>query len=130
MTEENKHELQVIISSGPKDLHRAIIGFAFAASAAISGVKVLTVLAGEGILWIKDNEPYTKKTVNGFVSIEEYVDILVDHKADICLCSACAEQGCVTKETIKPRILPRLCYSGLTEIAINTVQNKAKTIAF
>ena len=46
MAENKEQTLQVIITSGTRDISRAVVGFAFAASAAISDVTVLMV-AGE-----------------------------------------------------------------------------------
>lgn len=130
MAEKKKHELQVIIASGPDNHHRATMGFAFAASAAVSGMNVLTVLAGDGVIWIRKDESAAQKKVDGFEAVRDYIKVLVEQKTDVCLCSTCAQGGCTPQEAIHPTVLPRLCYSGFTEMAIDTAQNQAQVVVF
>ncbi|NIA07760.1 MAG: hypothetical protein GWP14_09055 [Actinobacteria bacterium] len=126
---KNKYDLHVVIASGPEDLSRAVLGFAFAASAAVSDINVLTMLSGDGAVWISDDAPRIREPRFAFSSIEEYIDILVQHNSDICLCSACAEHSCAA-DKINPKILPRLCHSGLSELTIRTATDGVQTVVF
>ncbi|MDD5064403.1 MAG: DsrE family protein [Phycisphaerae bacterium] len=119
----------MLIVSGPESFSRAVVGFAFAAAAAISGIKVLTVLAGEAAGWVKKDEPRAQEKLTGFSSVSEYMGIIIENDSNICLCSACAEH-CFSEDEINHKILSEICYSGLTEFAIDASKNSVKTIVF
>jgi predicted peroxiredoxin len=121
--------LQVLIVSGPESFSRAVVGFAFAAAAAISGVKVLIVLAGEAAGWVKKDEPRAYEELYGFSSVSEYIRIIIENGSNICLCSACAGY-CFSKDEINHEILSKVYYIGLTEFAIDASKNTVKTIVF
>jgi len=128
MEQQNRHALQVVIASGPEALGRAVLGFAFAVCAAISGVKVTVILALGGIAWAADHEPAAKQSVNGFDSISNYTDILKDHGATVRLCSACLSESCaVTMEKNDQAQLPCV---GLTEVAIQAGYGPVPTVVF
>jgi predicted peroxiredoxin len=127
MKNERRHSLQVVITSGPEALGRAILGFAFAVSAAASGVKVMVVLALNGTAWARDNEPAAKQTLNGFESVGNYMKILEENGATVSLCSTCAGNGC--NHTCNTNA-DRNSYVGLTELAIRAASGRAQTVIF
>src|SRR4030042_4979394 len=94
MKRKQPYSLQVIIASGPQDKGRAALGFAFALSAAASGVKVVIILVLEGVTWSERNIPAAKQSVNGFEPIENYIEMLENNGAVIQLCSSWAESKC------------------------------------
>jgi predicted peroxiredoxin len=126
--QQDRHALQVVIASGPEALGRAVLGFAFAVCAAISGVKVTVILALSGVAWAADQEPAAKQPVNGFDSISNYTDMLRDHGATVRLCSACLSESCaMTTEKNDPAQLPCV---GLTEVAIQAGYGPVQTVIF
>jgi predicted peroxiredoxin len=127
MKNERRHSLQVVITSGPEALGRAILGFAFAVSAAVSGVKVMVVLALNGTAWARDNEPMAKQTLNGFESIGNYMKILEENGTIVSLCSTCVENGCT--QTCNAHA-GGISYVGLTELAIRAACGPAQTVIF
>jgi predicted peroxiredoxin len=127
MVGEQQCHLQVVIVSGAEDVARATLGFAFAVSAAVSGVKVTVILALNGIDWTTNNELAAKRSVNAFDSISEYMSILGSSGAVVRLCAACAEGKCLIEhenESAGPS------YIGLAEAAIRTANGSAQTVVF
>ena len=127
MEQQQQYELQVLIASGPEAVDRAVLGFALAVSAASSGIKVTVILALKGIAWAQQNIRAAKQKVNGFSSIEDYVNILGDSGAVIRLCSSCVENNC---KLDKKESAQTSSYVGLTEVAINAACNTSNTIVF
>ena len=129
MIQKKPYILQVIIASGPEALGRAVLGFAFALSAAISGVKVMIILALEGVTWAKRNIPAAKQSVNGFASVNDYMDMLEDNSAIIRLCSSCADNKCANDKN-EQNTAETDSYVGLTEVAIQAARDAVQTVIF
>lgn len=129
MTRKQPYTLQVIIASGPEAVGRAVLGFAFALSAAISGVKVLVILALQGVAWAEQNIPAARQSVNGFAPIIEYMNMLKDNGAVVRLCSSCVEDNC-TIDKAKLNTAETGSYMGLTEVAIRATRGTTETIIF
>jgi len=127
MDNDRRHALHVVIASGPEALGRAVLGFAFAVSAAVSGIKVMVILTLNGTAWAYENEPLIKQTQNGFDSIANYMEILKDNGATVSLCSTCLENNCTPARSSNKR---SLSYVGLTELAIRSVNGPAQTVIF
>lgn len=129
MTEQQEYDLQILIASGPEALARAVLGFAFAVSAAVSGVRVLVVLVLNATVWLTMDEPSAEQKVHGFNSIRDYMTVLKDTGAVVRLCSACAAENCAIA-TAGSVPLGESSYVGLTEAAIRTAKGSARTIVF
>jgi predicted peroxiredoxin len=129
MTEQQEYDLQILIASGPEALTRAVLGFAFAVSAAVSGVRVLVVLVLNATVWMTMDEPSAGQKVQGFDSIKDYMTVLKDTGAVVRLCSACAAENCAMA-TAGSVPLGESSYVGLTEAAIRTAKGSARTIVF
>lgn len=126
MQTEKTTALQVLIASGPEALDRAVLGFAFALSAATAGVAVTVVLALQGTAWIKESLPEATQPVNGFSSIAEYMELLEENNVLVRLCSSCVGDRC----TVGRPDVAGAQYIGLTELAIQTVAGAAQTVVF
>jgi predicted peroxiredoxin len=129
MTEQQEYDLQILIASGPEALTRAVLGFAFAVSAAVSGVRVLVVLVLNATVWLTMDEPSAEQEVHGFNSIRDYMTVLKDTGAVVRLCSACAAENCAIA-TAGGVPLGESPYVGLTEAVIRTAKGSARTIVF
>jgi len=129
MTENKQCNLQVIIVSGPEDISRAVLGFAFASAAAVSEVDVTMVLSLDGLAWAGEDEPAAKKKVNGFDSISEYMDILLNSGAAIRLCSTCVKNSCRKSEG-NDAPLKDFPVAGLSELAVQSCNSHGRTVVF
>ena len=129
MDQQQQYELQILIVSGPEAVDRAVLGFAFAVSAATSGIKVMVFLTLQGIAWAEQNIPAAKQKVNGFSSIEDYINILKDNDAVIRLCSSCVKNNCAI-DKVELENTDTCSYIGLTEVAIRAACNTINTIVF
>lgn len=129
MKQQQQYALQVVIASGPESLSRAVLGFAFALSAAASGVKVMIILTMQGAAWAEKNIPAARQLVNGFAPIVDYLNMLEDNGVAVRLCSSCAEGKCMIDklENKETRTVP---YIGLTEAVIQATRGAAQTIVF
>jgi predicted peroxiredoxin len=129
MMQKQTYALQVIIASGPEALGRAVLGFAFALSAATSGVNVVVILALDGTAWAKNDIPAARQSVNGFATIADYIGMLEDSNAIIRICSNCIEKNCTIDKT-KHSNAGTTSYVGLTEVAIRATCDAVQTIIF
>lgn len=129
MKQKNTNDLQVIIASGPEALDRAVLGFAFALSAAISGVKVTIILTCRAVVWAKRNIQAAKQSVNGFASIEDYLDMLEENNVVTQICSSCIDNNCALSGG-KENPAAEISYVGMTEVAIKTANGTAQTVVF
>jgi predicted peroxiredoxin len=129
MNNEKLNELQVMITSGPEALDRAVLGFAFALSAVSCGIKVSIILALQGTAWLNRDIPAAGQHVNGFQPISDYMDMLEDYGAVIRLCSSCAEDNCMLGDAGE-NTATAVCCVGMTEVAVKTVNGTAQTVVF
>jgi len=129
MNQQQPYDLQIMITSGPEALGRAVLGFAFALSAATSGVNVTIILTLQGKIWAEKNIPAAGQSVNGFKPIGDYMDLLEDSGAVVRLCSSCVEDNCTLPDNGKNTTLAG-SYVGLTEVAIRTTSGKTQTVVF
>ena len=129
MSQQQTYDLQIMITSGPEDLGRAVLGFAFALSAATSGVNVTIILTLQGKVWAEENIPAAKQSVNGFKPIGDYMDILEDSGAVVRLCSSCAKGNFTLPDNSKNTATVS-SYVGLTEVAIRTTKGNTQTVVF
>jgi predicted peroxiredoxin len=129
MKNKKQLDLQVIIASGPKDLGRAVLGFAFGVSAVVSNIRVKVILTLDGVAWIVKNEPAARKSVNGFSPISEYMSILTKNGAAISVCSTCANNACITRQKAKKRYA-KLPSAGLSELVLATCNDRVSTVVF
>lgn len=127
MKKRKEHILQVIIASGPEALGRAVLGFAFALSAAISGVQVTVILTLSGIAWVQKDTPAAGQSINGFSSISDYMSMLEANGAVFRLCSSCVDNFCTKRDSEKKGMAS---YVGLTEVAIRASRDAVQTIIF
>jgi predicted peroxiredoxin len=130
MRNKKQPDLQVIIASGPRDLGRAVLGFAFAVSAVVSNIRVKVILTLNGVAWTVKNEPAARKRVNGFSPISEYLSILAKNGADISTCSTCAKNACCITRRKTNRRYARLPVVGLSELVLSACSNRACTVVF
>ena len=128
MDREQPYNLQVLIASGPDDLDRAVLGFAFALSAAASGANVTVILALQGVVWLDKDIPAAKQSFSGFLPIGDYMDMLKDQGIVIRLCSSCLEGNCATD--VSRNAAKVMSYIGLVEVATQTVSKAAQTVVF
>jgi predicted peroxiredoxin len=129
MKNEKLNELQIIITSGPEALNRAVLGFAFALSAVTCGIKVTIILALRGTAWLNRDIPAAAQCVNGFQPISDYMDMLDDYGVVIRLCSSCAEDNCIL-DGVRENTTAAVCYVGMTEVAVKTANGTAQTVVF
>lgn len=129
MTEPQEYDLQVLMASGPENLARAVLGFAFAVSAAVSGARVLVVLTLDAGKWLTEDEPLARQKVNGFDSVESYLSVLKEMSAVVRVCSACVVGEC-SVSTAENEPGGRALYIGLTEAAIRTSRGSVQTVVF
>ena len=129
MRNKKQPDLQVIIASGPRDLGRAVLGFAFAVSAVVSNIRVKVILTLDGTAWAVKNEPAARKSVNGFSPISEYMSILAKNGADISACSTCAKNACITRRKADRRYA-KLPLVGLSELVLATCSGRAYMVVF
>ena len=129
MRNKKQPDLQVIIASGPRDLGRAVLGFAFGTTAAVSNIRVKIILTLDGVAWAIKNEPAARKSVNGFSPISEYMSILAKNGADISACSTCTKNACMMQRGAKKRY-DKLQAIGLSELVLATCSGKASTVVF
>ena len=124
-----KHSLQIIITSGPKDLKRAVLGFAFGVSAAVSNIRVKIILTLDGVTWSAKNEPAARKSVNGFSPISEYMNILAKNGAEIGVCATCAKNACAERRKANSRYA-QLPLVGLSELVLSACVGRTCTVVF
>lgn len=129
MRTKKQHSLQVIIASGPRNLGRAVLGFAFGVSAVVSNIRVKVILTLDGVAWSAKDEPAARKSVNGFSPISEYMSILAKNGADISVCSTCAKNACITRRKADRRYA-KLPLVGLSELALSTCSGRVSTVVF
>jgi predicted peroxiredoxin len=129
MKNKKQPGLQVIIASGPRDIGRAVLGFAFGASAAVSNIRVKIILTLDGTAWAIKNGPASRKSVCGFSPISEYMSILAKNGADISVCSTCANNACITRQKAKKRYA-KLPLVGLSELVLATCSDRVSTVVF
>jgi predicted peroxiredoxin len=121
--------LQIMITCGPEALGRAVLGFAFAVSAATSGVNVTIILILQGMVWAEKNIPAAGQSVNGFQSVRDYMDVLEDNGAVVRLCSSCVE-GDYKLPDNEGNTAAAGPYIGLTEVALRTTNDNIQTVVF
>lgn len=129
MTKNKENELQVIITHGLEDISHAVLGFAFAASAVTSDISVKVILMLNAVVWSTDKEPAAHKKLNGFDSIMEYMNVLIEYDTDIYLCSNCSKSCGLTGKSTHNNSF-KFPYIGLTEMSICASQGLTKTIVF
>lgn len=129
MNRRQPYELQVVIVSGTEDLDRAVLGFAFAVSAATSGVNVTIILTLKGMVWAERDNPSAEQAVNGFQSVRSYIDILEDIGVVFRLCSSCLEDNFTLPDENRYTAAVSSCV-GLTEVAIKTTNGNIQTVVF
>jgi predicted peroxiredoxin len=129
MTNKKQHSLQVIIASGPENLGRAVLGFAFSVSAAVSNIRVKVILTLDGVAWSAKNEPAARKSVNGFSPISEYMSILAKNGAEIGVCSTCVKNACAARRKANRRYV-ELPPVGLSEVVLSACGDRAYTVVF
>jgi predicted peroxiredoxin len=110
-------------------LDRAVLGFAFAVSAATSGVNVTIILTLKGIVWAEKDNPSAEQAVDRFQSVRSYIDILEDSGAVFRLCSSCVEDNFTLPDDDKYTATVGSCV-GLTEVAIKTTNGNIQTVVF
>lgn len=121
-----QERMQVLISAGPEDLKRAVLGFSVAAAAVSAGTQVTLFLVMEGARWAMTSEGNTAD-VPGFRSISELIDAIQMGGGTIEVCSTCAaeESGCTrVPDQLRPGITP----GGLVKIAIR--MSEIPTVTF
>jgi predicted peroxiredoxin len=128
MGREQSCNLQILIASGPENLGRAVLGFAFALAAAASGANVTVILTLQGVVWLDKDVPSAKQSFGGFLSIGDYMDMLKDRGVVTRLCSSCLEGNC--KTDIGRNVATVMPYIGLVEIVTQTISRAAQTVVF
>ena len=128
MGREQLCHLQILIASGPEDLGRAVLGFAFALAAAASGANVIVILTLQGVVWLDKDVSSAKQSFGGFLPIGDYMDMLKDRGVAIRLCSSCLEGNC--KTDMGRNAATVLPYIGLVEVATQTISRAAQTVVF
>jgi len=90
---EEKITLQIIITSGKDNIHKAVLGFASAASAAASGSKVLVYLTMNGAHWASETTGNDIE-LEGWQPIADYIDIILELDSCVKVCTTCAKYYC------------------------------------
>ncbi|MBF0289304.1 MAG: DsrE family protein [SAR324 cluster bacterium] len=120
-------DLQIIIASGLRDIHRAVLGFATALASAVSDVKVIVFLTMEGAVWADENEGNTVQ-VEGFETISKYISLLQEANIQIEACSSCIKNFCPAMKKEDGKMREGIILSGLSTAAIRT--SEVRTVVF
>jgi predicted peroxiredoxin len=121
-------DLQIIIASGTKNVEKVITGLAIALSCSSSGAKVVVFFTMEGAAFANPDEG-NLQYVNGFESIEKYIELLHDDNVRIEVCTTCVENYCLSQKIRNKKII-RSCMHlvGLSTAAIRAL--KVQTLIF
>lgn len=121
--------LQIIISSGPEESRKAVLGFATAAAALAVGTPVHVFLAMNGARWAFPSEGQQPET-SGFPSIAELIETIQSAGGRIEICSNCVDGSChhepqgAAPEPMRSGVVA----AGLTTVAIR--MNQMRTVTF
>lgn len=122
------YDLQIIITSGTRNLESVIAGLAIALAAAIAGNKIVVFLTMEGAAFANPEEGKIN-TIQGFESVQRYIDLLLNENSRIEACASCVNNYCFTKSINGKKIIrDGLHYSGLSTAAIRAT--RIKTLIF
>lgn len=125
------YDIQIIISSGLRDIEKATAGFAMALACVTAGAKVEVFLIMQGAIFVDQREgciPY----VHGFLSVREYIKLLQDAGARIEVCAGCANNFCSEGDVIKidtsEHTHSKIIFMGISSVAIRGI--KMETLMF
>lgn len=116
--QDNDFDLQVIVASGPGEVTRATLGFAFALGAAACGQSVVVFLTMEGASWA-DPTFVQPDPPPGFEMVRTYLDDLFELEARVEGCTSCVEHHCAT--THDQIVLAGLSTSAARAVDVPTV---------
>ena len=121
--------MQILISSGPENVERAVLGFSLAAAAVCAGTQVLLFLVMDGARWALKSEG-NKVDVPGFQPISELIDAIQTGGGTIEVCSNCAQgTDCsVLQGQLRDQMRPGIVTGGLVKVA--TRIGMIPTVAF
>ncbi len=131
MAKDKKHDLQVIICSGIKDIDRAQLGLSIALNSTMQGQSVVIFFSASGVELIKKSicSSCQEKTHE---SIEFYIKNLLDLNASLEACSSCLEKcGLLSTDgniNIEDLIDERIKIGG--EASVSARLKDTKTIVF
>ena len=91
MAKDKKHDLQVIICSGVKDIDRTELGLSIALNSTMQGQSVVIFFTAGGAEFIGKNIGSSNQKKNP-ESIEFYIKNLLDLNAVLEVCSSCLEK--------------------------------------
>lgn len=123
---EPTFDLQVIITSGLRDLPRAVLGFASALAGTASGDQVVVFLTMEGAVWAAEGEGNTVQ-VPGFEPIADYIRMLIDAGAQIEACSSCLDNFCLPLKQPKGKMRDNIVLKGLSTAIFRTKETPTLT---
>lgn len=94
MTQSSQeYGLQIIITKGPENPSKAILGLAMALSAVASDTRVVVFFTMKGARWVDPDVGEFKPEPN-FNGSEEYIEALLDLGVTMEGCTSCVEQYC------------------------------------
>jgi predicted peroxiredoxin len=125
---DDHHDIQFIISSGPEEAHRAVLGFSTAAAAVASGMRVVLFLVMNGARWAFQSGDH-QIDVPGFQPVSELIRLIQAGGGTIEVCSNCFHQACSVEPDLAPNktILPGITRGGLTTVAVRMAHTSTVT---
>lgn len=129
MPTKEDFDIQIIITSGVKNIEKATLGFATAVGCATAGGKVVVFMAMEGANFAAEGEgccPY----VSNFEAIDKYIEMLHESNARIEVCTTCVENFTPTEERSgrRKKIKQGVYLAGLSTASIRALSTR--TIVF
>jgi predicted peroxiredoxin len=121
-----QEQVQIVISCGPENAARAVLGFSLAAAAVSVGTGVSLFLIMNGARWALQSEGNSTQ-MPGFQSIGSLIQAIQAGGGTIEVCANCAPDGACSLprgEEMRPGIVR----SGLAAVAIRLSQ--VPTVAF
>ena len=112
--------LQVLITAGAEDPHKARQGLEVALAAAAMGAKVSVFLTLRGAFWA-ERRLHQSCVVPGCESIPALIQELVEMDVAIECCSSCALQFTKTCDANGPEMLAGIVVSGLAAMVARTL---------
>lgn len=89
---KEKYDVQIILSSGPKDIKRIELGLSIALNCTGQGMNVVIFFVNEAAIFLKQDTYLSDN--NRYKSVKEYIRNLLELKVAIEICSVCLEDLC------------------------------------
>jgi predicted peroxiredoxin len=100
---EDAYQLQVIITAGPEDPRKAILGLSMAAAAASAGARVYVYLVMEAARCLL-KEYCGRELVPTYPTVSELVAVVHEAEGTVAYCPNCLESGCVPASEMQAEV--------------------------